>query len=791
MDLDSGSPQPHQVPGLYLRKWQRLVDLLAEVYAADAALISCVGPAGLRVQVASRSDAPLFETGDERLLPAEAYCAAVVAGRAALTVDDAEQDPLWRPRLAANGQMRAYLGVPLLWPDKTVYGTLCVLAREAAPRSAAMQGLLGQLRQLIESDFRALHFVRAVDQRAASLESLIQARTQELQRVNSRLEHELDQSHRLEQVLRELAVGGSGSYGEAYFRNLVQQLVRLFGGDHAFVAVLEGPGGASARTLAFCCDGQQQNNLSYVIAQMPCAEVVGRQSLVVPEGLSRRYPQAALLQGLVAESYVGVPLFDIRGTAIGVLAVLGRASLPDSRLATELMELLAVRASTEIQRMRAEQHLRRMAHEDDLTGLPNRARLQQRLRQAIALAQREQHVLAVLFIDLDNFKTINDTLGHEVGDALLMDVSQRLLDCLRDIDTIARLGGDEFAALLENIDALQVNTVCERIVTALSQPFQCLGHELYVSASIGISQFPGDGDDSTSLLRAADAAMYRAKELGKNQFQYFAQDIKQALQRDLTLLTHLRRAIAQRQLGVHYQPKIRIADGALIGAEALVRWTDAELGPISPAEFIPLAERSGIVAGIGELVLMRTIADIVAWREAGLVVPPIAINVSPSQLRGSGFAGWLSDSLARCGLAPASIIIELTEGTLMERGEAGLQVLAELTGLGFKISIDDFGTGYSSLSYLKRMPISELKIDRSFVNGIADHADDRAIASAILSLARTLGLAVVAEGVETEQQLQALRVLGCGAAQGWLFHKPMAEPAFRALLQLAASQPSR
>jgi diguanylate cyclase (GGDEF)-like protein len=782
MDLDT--PPIRHIPKLYLPKWQKLVDLLGELYGASAALITRIDPDRLlKVQIASAQPGNPYGGQPDEILDADSYCATVLALRAALSVPDAEQDPQWAPRLQANRQLRSYLGVPLLWPDRSLYGTLCVLGRAEAAYAGTMQALLWQMKRLIESDFRALYFVRAVDQRKATLETLIQARTAELQQVNARLARELDQSRRLEEVLRDLAVGGSGSYGEVYFRDLVQQLARLFGAEHAFVALVEPPSPHSAQMLAFYSRGQWQSDVGYRITDMPCAQVVGQKSLVVPDRLVQRYPRAELLQRLMADSYVGVPLFDVQGQSIGVLAVLGQASLPDSRLARELMELLAVRASTEIQRMRAERHLRRMAHQDDLTGLPNRAQLLKRLHQAVAQAQREQHVLAVLFIDLDNFKTINDTLGHEVGDVLLIQVSQRLFDCLRDIDTIARLGGDEFAALLENIDTLQVNAVCERIVAALGQPFHCGGHELFVTASIGISQFPGDGGDSTSLLRAADAAMYRAKELGKNQFQYFAQDLKRALQRDLVLVTHLRRAILQRQLTVHYQPKVLVDGAAMIGVEALVRWNDPTLGPVPPSEFIPLAERSGIIGGIGELVLNRLIGDMLDWRAAGLVVPPIAINVSPTQLRGSGFAARLHGHLARHGLSPASLIVELTEGALMERGAAGLKVLSELTALGFKISIDDFGTGYSSLSYLKRMPISELKIDRSFVHGIADHADDRAIASAILSLAQTLGLAVVAEGVENERQLQTLSALGCSAAQGDFFHKPMGEADFRVLLQ--------
>lgn len=424
-----------------------------------------------------------------------------------------------------------------------------------------------------------------------------------------------------------------------------------------------------------------------------------------------------------------------------------------------------------------------LACHDDLTKLANRMVFQDRLRQAIALARREDHLLAVLFIDLDNFKAINDNLGHDVGDLLLKEVAQRLLKYIRDADSVARLGGDEFAALLYNIDSQEVSAVCERIADALSQTFRIKENDLFVTASIGISLFPNDGDDDCTLLKNADVAMYHAKALGKNKFQFFADDIKQAVQRRHALENGLRLAQQKNLFRLHYQPKVRIADGTLVGAEALIRWDDPELGSISPAEFIPVAEKAGLIAGIGFFVISRAIEDIIDWCSNGLVPPPIAVNISPSQLHNDGFAAWLNDSLARAGLPTSSIVVELTEGALMDQGESGLKVLNGLASRGIKISIDDFGTGYSSLSYLKRMPIAELKIDRSFVDGIATDADDKAIAIAIISLAHTLGLTTVAEGVETEHQLAVLRMLGCETAQGYYFHRPMDQAHFRSLLQ--------
>lgn len=420
---------------------------------------------------------------------------------------------------------------------------------------------------------------------------------------------------------------------------------------------------------------------------------------------------------------------------------------------------------------------------DGLTKLANRMVFQDRLCQAMALARREEHPLAVLFIDLDNFKAINDNLGHDVGDLLLKEVANRLLRCLRDADSVARLGGDEFSALLYNIDPMEVREVSERIVEALSQVIRVKDKDLFITASIGISLFPEDGDDDCALLKNADVAMYHAKALGKNRFQFFADDIRQGVQRRHAIEYGLRLARQKNLFRLQYQPKVSIANDAIVGAEALIRWSDPELGTVSPAEFIPVAERAGLIGDIGIFVVSRAIEDIIDWCSHGLVPPPIAVNISPIQLRDESFGTWLYDSLARAGLPSSSIVVELTEGALMEQGESGLQVLTSLASRGIKISIDDFGTGYSSLSYLKRMPISELKIDRSFVDGIVTESGDRAIATAILSLAHTLGLTTVAEGVETEQQFAVLRMLGCETAQGYLFHRPMDQAHFRMLLQ--------
>jgi diguanylate cyclase (GGDEF)-like protein len=391
--------------------------------------------------------------------------------------------------------------------------------------------------------------------------------------------------------------------------------------------------------------------------------------------------------------------------------------------------------------------------------------------------------LAVLFIDLDNFKVINDSLGHDVGDQLLKQATERLRSCVRDCDTLARLGGDEFVVVLMDVELKKINSLAGRIVDFIGGSFNIGGKSLFVSASIGISVFPGDGEDSVSLLKHADTAMYRAKERGRNQYQFFAEEMKVVALQRLTLETGLRLAIEMGTLRLCYQPQVDIRTGAVVGAEALLRWHDPNLGDVSPVQFIPIAESCGLIGAVGEVVFALALKQIAEWRRSGLTVPRIAINVSAHQLRAPGFvdkvAGWLTEN----GLNADAIGIELTESALMERIDMVKDMLVRFDHMGVKISIDDFGTGYSSLSYLKKLPIHELKIDRSFVDGIASDRDDRSITIAIIDMSRALGMRVVAEGVETEDQLGVLTEEGCDMIQGYLFHRPLSPEAFAEVLR--------
>ncbi|HET6519105.1 MAG TPA: EAL domain-containing protein [Geminicoccaceae bacterium] len=457
----------------------------------------------------------------------------------------------------------------------------------------------------------------------------------------------------------------------------------------------------------------------------------------------------------------GKPLFDGRGTFLGYRGT--------ARDITERVE--------------AEERIRHLARHDVLTGLPNRVLFADRLEQALAAARRDGAAVAVLCLDLNDFKGVNDTLGHAAGDELLRQVARRLQEAVREVDTVARLGGDEFAVIQVGIEGFgAAAALARRVLLRLAEPYSIEGQELHAAASVGITLYPEDGDGQAALLRNADLALYRAKAEGGHAFQFFLPEMNEALQHRRRLEHDLRRALEEGQFALHYQPQVDLATGRVVGVEALLRWPHPERGPIPPGAFVPIAEESGLILPLGRWALREACRQARAWRDAGLPEVRVAVNLSPVQFAQTDVAGEVLRALREAGLPPERLELEITEGTLMHDTEAAILTLGRLHDLGVVLALDDFGTGYSSLGYLRRFPLHRVKIDQTFVRGIGEDQGDAIIAGAIVTLGHALGLRVIAEGVETPRQLGYLWQQGCDHAQGFYFSPPLSAGACAELL---------
>ena len=516
----------------------------------------------------------------------------------------------------------------------------------------------------------------------------------------------------------------------------------------------------------------------YRLFDIPAGTVIGMHSLLagmidadrprLVEAVDRlsQAPGTAALDGRFVgpEGSIRIGLFQIESVLLPPGGLRLRGTLQDVTQARE-----------------SEAHIQYLAHYDALTRLPNRSLWMRNTAQILSAAERHGDQLAVLFLDLDQFKTVNDSLGHPVGDRLLSAVSERLQACLRDEDLLARLGGDEFVVLVPRLDAPDdAAAVARKIIDALVAPFALDAHELVVSVSIGIALYPQDAQDVDSLLKQADLAMYGAKDAGRNTYRFFEDRMNAQAYQRLTLETALRRALERDELSLHYQPQMGVAEGRIVGCEALLRWTSRELGEVPPHRFIPVAETSGLILPIGDWVLREACRQQRQWAAEGRPEVRVAINISAIQFRHAGFEARLRDILDETGADPEFIALEITESALMQAGGDMVERLWGLRDMGLALALDDFGTGYSSLAYLKRFPIHRLKIDRSFVKDLPDDAEDRAIASATMSLARDLGMAVVAEGVETAAQRDFLIAGGCRLLQGYFYGKPVPADVFAA-----------
>lgn len=524
------------------------------------------------------------------------------------------------------------------------------------------------------------------------------------------------------------------------------------------------------------------------------AAVVSREELVsaredaaqVREGVSDLREDAAhLREGAVTSREQGIRATEAdQATSDDHMLMLREAN---SNLVIATME--AHRLTEQVESAKVE--LDHLAHHDALTNLPNRMLMQDRLGQAIEVARRQRRQLAVMYMDLDRFKHINDSLGHAVGDELLKSVTQRLVACVRHSDTVSRQGGDEFMLLLPYIEhAGDAAVSAQKMLAALAEPHHIDGSDIHISVSIGISIYPDDGQDAQTLIKCADTAMYYAKENGRNSYKFFEQDMNtRAVQRQL-IESSLRQALDRQEFVLHYQPKINLQSGIIVGAEALVRWQHPQRGLLSPVEFVPVAEDSGLIRPIGRWVLREACLQARAWLRAGLPPITVAVNTSALEFRAEDFLENLRAILEETQLEPRYLELELTESVFMRDAESTGSLLQAIAGLGVKLAIDDFGTGYSSLSYLSRFPIDTLKIDQSFVNRMNCSPDDANIVSAVISMGKSLRQQVIAEGVETPEQHTRLLALHCDEGQGYYFGRPVPAEALATLLQTGLTFPA-
>lgn len=711
-----------------------------------------------------------------------------------------------------------------------------------------------------------------------------------------------------EDALRAIAEGTASATGDEFFLSLSRHLAAALRVRFAFIGELVNGSGDKVRTLAVWAGDRYADNFQYDLRGTPCENVVGQTLRYYPSDVQRLFPADGLLGEMSVESYLGMPLFDSVGRALGILVVMDDKKLEVSPSAESVMSIFAARAGAEIERKRAgdalsaseeryrnvfeaardviytlgrdgtltslnpafetitgwtcaewigksfvplvhpddlgmsldyfrrilgggetvfyelriltksgewvvgeftstplvedgsitgvlgfarditerkkaEKMIRQLAYHDALTGLPNRALFEDRLRLALAQAHRSGQLLAVMFLDLDHFKLVNDTLGHTDGDKLLQAVAQELVELVREGDTVARVGGDEFTLLLPAInqpdDAVEI---AERILQRLKQPRLLGGQEFRTTTSIGVTVYPQDGADPETLLRNADTAMYRAKDVGRDNYQRFTAAMNVNIMERLALERDFRHAVERGELVLHYQPLADVATGRITGAEALVRWRHPTRGLVLPDDFIPMAEETGLILPMGEWVLRTACKQNRAWQDAGCAPMRVTVNLSARQLQEDSLVANVARVLDESGLAPEYLELEITEGAVMSNLEFIIRMLQDLREMGVGIAVDDFGTGYSSLSYLKRFPINSVKIDRSFVRDLATDPNDAAIVTTIIAMARSLSLKVIAEGVETQEQLRFLKRWGCDEFQGFLLSKAVPAAALTRLM---------
>ena len=590
------------------------------------------------------------------------------------------------------------------------------------------------------------------------------------------IQEDMTEHMQTEISLRSVIEGMAAVTGKDFFYSLVYHLTCALCVSYAFVTeCLDKTSPERVCTLAFWCKEDFGENFEYAIENTPCEQVIAGLSCHYPRKLQSIFPLDHDLVKLNAESYVGVPLIDSLGKILGHLVVIDEHPIEDGSTKLSILKIFAAKAAAELERQKTEKQLAYDALYDRLTDLPNRLLLNNHLNRAWEKYRRDPSCkFAVFFLDLNRFKYVNDSLGHKSGDLLLVAIAQRLKACVRASDILARLGGDEFAILVEDIQMGQVTKLAQRIQQSLKSPFHLGTHEIFASVSIGIAFSEPSLNSSEDLLRNADIAMYKAKASGANKYELFDETLHTQVVNRLRLETDLHHSLDRNEFRLHYQPIVSLVDRQVVGFEALIRWRHPQRGYVSPEEFIPLAEETGMIIPLGEWILWEVCARLKKWQlQFDNPNLTMSVNISQKQLSRPHLIDSSLEIVQKTGLEPSCLQLEITESLLMQDVQITMETLKQLKFLGFGLYLDDFGTGYSSLSYLHSLPIDTLKIDRSFVRAIDLQGNNSEIVEAIVMMAKSLGLKVIAEGIETPAQLARLQTLECFYGQGYLFTKPL------------------
>lgn len=701
-----------------------------------------------------------------------AFCAHTIAEEKYLVVPDTLKDPRFstNPHVVGEPHIRSYAGVNII-VDAQPIGTLCVFSSALEHFSNDNMLALADLGKMVESEL-IRHDSEGLLQEIQQYQIQFKE-NQKLTRVRSAILEKVVSSESLDVVLREI-VGAIEREYKGYFCSIL-----LLEGNQLKM-------GAAPSLPDFYNEAIHGVEIGPGVGS--CGNTAYTNALTVVEDIAT-HPYWSAWADLAKQANLGScwsqPIRGADNQVLGTFAIYHECSSKPSSDAIALIEQFAHIASIAIERERANQLIWHQANFDVLTALPNRNLMEEQLKHLLSSAKRDETKVAVLFLDLDNFKDVNDTLGHDVGDMLLIECARRITQCIRQEDTASRLGGDEFVILLGGLANVGgIDELIQKLLKEISEPYLLQQRHIHTSVSIGVTIYPNDGEDVTTLLKNADQAMYGAKGQGKNSHQFYSRAMQEQALKRLSYKSDLRAAIDNEQFYIEYQPIYDIQSNRLTKAEALLRWHHPEKGIIRPDEFIPVAEESGAIIEIGNWVFEQVCHDALKWRQTLCPELQLSINTSPCQYfnRDPNIMDWLL-FLLDCGLPPNGVLLEITENLLMDANSQVSKKLFQFRQAGVSIALDDFGTGYSSISYLKKFPTDFIKIDRSFVNSMTEVSNDKVLCEAIIVMAKKLGIKVVAEGIETEAQLAILKNMGCDYAQGYLFSKPLSKDKFEALLQ--------